>query len=260
MCFICCNGLYSTAQYTVAIPAPSQIWVRCARPAPVSTLRHKFYFKFSDLKPVSFQPLIRHQQLQIGSGSELGLIPIKLSLCSDHTWLSWHLHVTHVTCHDDMSPSPTCDTMTSFPPAPLLPRPEMGLSGMPGVSGYPPHPPPFHPGSFSPGHFPGLGPTNSFSTPSGGWRPTNSHKGELSQSSHFRIPRTVSKIARFPFWARARFPASASWGGQRQGWPQGDAGAQGALDRVPQERDWDGDHQVRPVSVVMCVTVTRWIS
>ena len=172
-------------------------------------------------------------------------------------------HTWHVTCEDDMSPSPTCDTMTSFPPAPLLPRPEMGLSGMPGVSGYPPHPPPFHPGSFSPGHFPGLGPTNSFSTPSGGWRPTNSHKAECSQSPHFRIPRDVSPFARLPLWARARVSASAPWGGQRQGRPQGDAGAQGALDRVPQERDRDGDHQVRPVSVVTWLvsqtSVVMWL-
>ena len=55
--------------------------------------------------------------------------------------------------------SPTCDTM-AYPP-PLLPRPDHLL-----------HPPPFHPHHHGaapgfPGHFPSLGPTNSFSTPSG---------------------------------------------------------------------------------------------
>jgi len=49
--------------------------------------------------------------------------------------------------------SPTCDTM-AYPP-PLLPRPDFG-----GLPHFP------HPGGFS-GHFPSLGPTNSFSTPSG---------------------------------------------------------------------------------------------
>lgn len=49
--------------------------------------------------------------------------------------------------------SPTCDTM-AYPPT-LLPRPDFG-----GLPHFP------HPGGFS-GHFPSLGPTNSFSTPSG---------------------------------------------------------------------------------------------
>ena len=121
MCFICCNGLYSTAQYTVAIPAPSQIWVRCARPAPVSTLRHKFYFKFSDLKPVSFQPLIRHQQLQIGSGSELelGRYQIEFVQWPHVTFVTsprdtrdtrdmsrWHESLTHLWHHDQLPPGP----------------------------------------------------------------------------------------------------------------------------------------------------------
>ena len=46
--------------------------------------------------------------------------------------------------------SSVCETM-SYPPPPLLPRPD-----------YLPH---FHPGGLP--TFPGLGPTNSFSTPSG---------------------------------------------------------------------------------------------
>ena len=109
-----CTVQHST-QYTVAIPAPSQIWARCAQPAPVSTLRHKFYFKFSDLKPVSFQPLIRHQQLQIRSGSELELGRYKIE------FVQWE-HVTFVT-----SPRDTRDMwhvrMTWVPRPPVTPWP-----------------------------------------------------------------------------------------------------------------------------------------
>ena len=53
-------------------------------------------------------------------------------------------------------------TMAYHPPPPLLPRPEM--SPLHPLHHHPP-PPPFQ---HFPPHFPALGPTNSFSTPSGG--------------------------------------------------------------------------------------------
>ena len=63
-----------------------------------------------------------------------------------------------------MSPAPTCDIM-AYPPPPLLPRPDIP-PGYPHPQFHPHHAPHFG------GHFPGLGglgPTNSFSTPSGAW-------------------------------------------------------------------------------------------
>ena len=95
----------------------------------------------------------------------------------------------------------------------------------------------------------------------GGGRQTEIRRRELEWFQLFRIPRAFPPSARVPLRTRARVSAPAPRGGQRQGRPQGDAGAQGALDRVPQERDGDGDHQVRPVSAVcvMCVSLVMWI-
>ena len=64
----------------------------------------------------------------------------------------------------------------------------------------------------------------------------------------FRLPRPVSPPPWLPLQCWPRVPAAAPGGWQCQWWPQGDAGAQGTLDRVPQEWDRDGDHQVWPVS------------
>ena len=70
-----------------------------------------------------------------------------------------------------------------------------------------------------------------------------------------RLPRHGAQTARLPLPARSRVPASAARGGQREGRPQGDAGAQGALGGVPRPRHRDGHHQVRPVSFSL-VTIT----
>ena len=66
----------------------------------------------------------------------------------------------------DMTISP--HTMAYHPPPPLLPRPEMTPGHLHPLHHHPPPPPPFQHHQHFPPHFPALGPTNSFSTPSGG--------------------------------------------------------------------------------------------
>ena len=70
-----------------------------------------------------------------------------------------------------------------------------------------------------------------------------------------RLPRHGAQTARLPLPPWPWVPASAARGGQREGRPQGDAGAQGALGGVPRPRHRDGHHQVRPVSFCL-VTIT----
>ena len=84
----------------------------------------------------------------------------------------------------------------------------------------------------------------------------NEEESKVTHSPHLRrLPRHGAQAARLPLPARARVPASAPRGGQREGRPQGDAGAQGALGGVPRPRHRDGHHQVRPVSFCL-VTIT----